>query len=116
MLQPAEFWESMRLSRRSILFIALALLTLAVQQGALLHGLSHGLEHRFSELRDDDGAPATAVCEGCLAYAGVSAALLSAAHLPHLAYNPPLPPTALPVWAATTAPLAYRARAPPPSV
>jgi hypothetical protein len=106
----------MRLSRRPILLILLALLTVAVQQGALLHGLSHGLEPRSSELRNHSGAPDHSVCEACLAFTAVGAALPSAAHLPNLAYDSPLPPSAPAVGAATAAPLVYRARAPPPFV
>jgi hypothetical protein len=106
----------MRLSRHFVLLVLLALLTVVVQQGALLHGLSHGLEPRSSQLRDHGGAPDHSVCEECLAYAAVGAALPSAADLPNLAYDPPLPPPPPAAGVATAAPFVYRARAPPPSV
>jgi hypothetical protein len=106
----------MRLSRRPILFILLALLTLAVQQGALRHELNHGLGSPATELRDQGGVPPAAVCEACLAYAAVGAALPAVAHIPPLACELFLPPGMPAAGAVATAPRAYRARAPPPSV
>jgi hypothetical protein len=107
--------RSMRLARRPILFILLALLTLAVQQGALRHELSHELASRSTELRDEGGAPPAPVCEGCLAYAGIGAALLSCVHLPSPAFDPPPLPGLPPAATAGAAPRAYLARAPPSS-
>lgn len=103
----------MRLARRPFLFILLALLTLAVQQGALRHEFSHELASRSSELRDEGGAPPGTACEACVAYAATGAALPSSAHFAPPAYDPPASPAPPAASLAGTAPRAYRARAPP---
>lgn len=103
----------MRLHRRCAVLVLLALLTLVVQQGAWLHGLSHGAESRLVQVGDaGDGLPAP-VCEECLAYAAVGAALATAG-LAHVQVDDlPLPPVALPARLLPPGAEPYRARAPP---
>lgn len=107
--------------RHPALIVLLALLTLFVQQGAALHGLSHDLTHGVpgvvSHVGQDqdqgDGLPAPA-CEKCLAYGALGAALPT----PVLSLAPgcdlPLPPTAAPACLPLPAiARPYQARAPP---
>ncbi|GAB4123244.1 MAG: hypothetical protein Fur0040_04470 [Sideroxydans sp.] len=57
------------MSRRLLVFLLLACALLFVQQGALLHGLSHTLAEQKQSLPHDQA------CELCVAYAQVGSAV-----------------------------------------
>lgn len=104
--------------RRFTLALALPLLLLFAQQGALLHELSHTYytgRQLGAQVRHDDQLPDNSVCPACQAFAqvanpvGHSAPVLA---VPPAAYLPSPSPTYHIIGAAAPTP---RSRGPPPA-
>lgn len=104
----------MRLRHRPVAFILLAVFTLAVQLGGLLHGLAHGLEPGGAPVAEEGGVAPSSPCATCVAFAALGTALPSAPRASAVpAWDAPPPPAAPPVLVVSAAPRTYRARAPP---
>jgi hypothetical protein len=67
------------MNRNKRFFFFLAFLILFVQQGALLHAMSHVLAERTSQSQFDIGTGGAGHCSQCLAYADASGASLGSA-------------------------------------
>lgn len=104
----------MRPIRRPSAYVLLAVLLLALQWGAVLHGFAHVLESAGGHGRDEGGLPGSAACVTCIAFAPMGAALPSTpAAVPPLLHASFLPPLPGPAIIRACAPRSYLARAPP---
>lgn len=110
MLPLTPLWRSMRL-------ILLIWALLLAPQAALLHALSHTLPGAPTQSQQDDGdgrAPhAAEVCDACLAFAQLGAALPPACGWRASGDSPVVAPAAAEPAPARQLALAFRARAPP---
>lgn len=84
---------------RLILSFAFALLFAMGQQGAIVHEISH-FAHLAPQSQQQDKAPHSAVCDKCLSYAGLGAALAADNY-------------SLPVLATVLAPASQQGAQPP---